>query len=314
MGEIMNITVMKFGGIAVSTRKNRDYIVKIVKNNSNKILLVASAMGRIGFPYATDTLLELIDENYADYSEKCRLLATGEIISTIVLANQLKQNKINAYALSLKELGIYNDHLDMNNILRLFDKHDVLVAPGFLTLNQDGEVETLPRGGGDYSAVLLTNALKLKEVYLYKDVHGVLPFVFPGYKNVKCYNKLDYFDALALSDIGYKIVQKDALEFSKEHGVSLVVKSFISDNEGTTISNYNETPNYIGISFTKDSLLIATKNVELAKNDLETFFLENRLYFKEVIVNINYLEFKFGVNQLQLAKKRVVDQYFEKFL
>ena len=314
MGEKMNISIMKFGGIAVSTRKNRDYIVKIVSKSYDKILIVASAMGRIGFPYATDTLLELIDEKYIDIKEKNRLLATGEIISTIVLANQLKQNEINAYALSLKEVGIYKTHFNMENILRLFERYDVLIAPGFLYLNEQNEVETLARGGGDYSAVLLAHALNIKEVNLYKDVPGVMPFVFPGYKNVKCYEKLDYLDALALSDIGYKIVQRDALEFSKKHNISLIIKSFILDNDGTIISNFITSNSYIGTSFSKDSILIATKNIESVKEELENFFLENRLYFKELITNNNNLEFKFGVNQLQLAKKRVVDQFFGKFL
>ncbi|MCH5172330.1 MAG: hypothetical protein J1F31_05845 [Erysipelotrichales bacterium] len=310
----MNVSVMKFGGIAVSTRKNRDYIVNIVKTNQDKILIVASAMGRIGFPYATDTLLELIDENYVDDKEKSRLLATGEIISTIVLSNQLKQNGINSYALSLKELGIYKSHLDVKQILHLFEKYDVLVAPGFLLLNEQGEVETLARGGGDYSAVLLANALNIKKVLLYKDVSGIMPFVFPGYKNIKCYDKLDYLEALSLSDIGYNIIQKDALYFAKEHNISLIVKSFVHDNDGTVISNFNISNKYIGMSFTKDAILIATKNTELLKEELENFFLENRLYFKDVLTNENYLEFKFGVNQLQLAKKRIVDQYFGKFL
>lgn len=314
MGEKMNISVMKFGGIATSTKKNRDYIVKIVKQNSSKILLIASAMGRSGFPYATDTLLELIDEEYVDFKEKNRLLATGEVISTIVLANQLKQNDINAYALSLKELGIHRNYIETKNILQLFEKYDVLVAPGFLFLNEQEEVETLARGGGDYSAVMLANALGISETILYKDVLGIMPFVFPGYKNIKIYEKLDYEDAIALSNIGYNVVQKNALEFSKNHNISLIIRSFILNNEGTLISRFETTNNYIGTSFSKDSILIAAKNIQSVKEELENLFLNNRLYFKDVIINKKHIEFKFGINQLQLAKKRVVDQYFEKFL
>lgn len=310
----MKIRIIKFGGIATSTKKNRDYIVNIVKNHHDKILLVASAMGRVGFPYATDTLLELIDDKYIDEKEKNRLLATGETISSIVLANQLKQNEINAYALSLKELGIYKSHVDTSNLLKLFEKYDVLIAPGFLLLNEYGEVETFTRGGGDYSAVILANALNIEEVYLYKDVSGIMPFVFPGYKNIKCYDKLDYSEALALSSIGYNIVQKEALEFAKLKNISLVLKSFILEKDGTTISEFDISHNYIGSSFTKDSILIASNNIALIREELENFFLDNRLYFKDVLENDNYLEFKFGVNQLQLAKKKVVDKFFGKFL
>ncbi len=310
----MDICVMKFGGMATGTKKNRELIVNIVKNKNKKILLVASAMGRIGFPYATDTLLELVDENYLFSSERNRLLATGEVISTIVLANQLKQNKINAYAMSLRELGMYSTHIDTANINSLFEKYDVLVAPGFLTLNDVGEVETLARGGGDYSAVLLAHALNVKKVCLYKDVIGIMPFVFPGYKKIKCYENLDYLDAVALANIGCKVIQKDALMMAKEFDITLEVKSFLSDDAGTIVNNCLRNNEYIGMSFTKDSLLVAVKNIETAKKDLETTFLENRLYFKEILVKNDCLEFKFGVNQLQLAKKKMVEKYFIHFL
>ena len=58
----MDYIVMKFGGTATSTSKTREKIVNIISKIKNKkILLVVSAMGRVGFPYATDTLLNLID-------------------------------------------------------------------------------------------------------------------------------------------------------------------------------------------------------------------------------------------------------------
>ena len=66
-GSIVNIVVQKFGGTSVSTEETRRQVIEKVKNAINEGLspvVVVSAMGRKGQPYATDTLLSLIGDNF----------------------------------------------------------------------------------------------------------------------------------------------------------------------------------------------------------------------------------------------------------
>ena len=66
-GNIVNIVVQKFGGTSVSTEETRRQVIEKVKNAINEGLspvVVVSAMGRKGQPYATDTLLSLIGDNF----------------------------------------------------------------------------------------------------------------------------------------------------------------------------------------------------------------------------------------------------------
>ena len=59
----MKIVVQKFGGTSVSTDESRKQVIEKVKNaikEGYSPILVVSAMGRKGEPYATDTLLSLI--------------------------------------------------------------------------------------------------------------------------------------------------------------------------------------------------------------------------------------------------------------
>ena len=63
----MNIIVQKFGGTSVSTEERRKQVIKKIGKaieNGFKPVVVVSAMGRMGEPYATDTLLSLVDSNF----------------------------------------------------------------------------------------------------------------------------------------------------------------------------------------------------------------------------------------------------------
>ena len=71
------------------------------KNKGYKPIVVVSAMGRIGEPYATDTLLSLIDDDFRKNNLVASdlLMSCGEIISTVVMSNEL--NKIGVEATPL---------------------------------------------------------------------------------------------------------------------------------------------------------------------------------------------------------------------
>src|SRR5690349_17206234 len=91
----MKILVQKFGGTSVSTDRKRKMVLQKVlqaKENGFNPVIVVSAMGRKGEPYATDTLLNLIDSEFkkANPLSVDLLMSCGEIITTVVLSNQLQ--------------------------------------------------------------------------------------------------------------------------------------------------------------------------------------------------------------------------------
>ena len=61
-GVTMKIIVQKFGGTSVRDEKSRQHAKKHIQSaldEGYKVVVVVSAMGRKGDPYATDTLLSL---------------------------------------------------------------------------------------------------------------------------------------------------------------------------------------------------------------------------------------------------------------
>ena len=59
----MRILVQKFGGTSLSTAQAREHVIGHIQDaliQHYKLVVVVSAMGRRGEPYATDTLLDLV--------------------------------------------------------------------------------------------------------------------------------------------------------------------------------------------------------------------------------------------------------------
>ena len=55
--------VIKFGGTALQTKRQRENVINIIKEKKKPLIVVCSAMGRMGFSYATKTLKNLVNSN-----------------------------------------------------------------------------------------------------------------------------------------------------------------------------------------------------------------------------------------------------------
>ncbi|MDY6915399.1 MAG: aspartate kinase, partial [Candidatus Cloacimonadota bacterium] len=84
----MSLIVQKFGGTSLATVENRLLVAERVKQNiesGNITVVIVSAMGRKGMPYATDSLLNLAKQAYLEISdrESDLLCSCGEVISAV---------------------------------------------------------------------------------------------------------------------------------------------------------------------------------------------------------------------------------------
>ncbi len=115
----MKIIVQKFGGTSVKDEKSRKHALGHIKKTLNKgykVVVVVSAMGRKGAPYATDTLLSLIGGNISKITkrEQDLLLSCGEVISSVVFTNMLVENGVSAVALTGAQAG-FRTNSDFTN-------------------------------------------------------------------------------------------------------------------------------------------------------------------------------------------------------
>lgn len=244
----MNVVVLKFGGTILKDENDRLIVSNKVKKrieNGSKAIVVVSAMGRSKDPYATDTLLDY--SNYLNKKDKDRLISLGEIISSLFLANQMAKENIKVHPVSEKELGIITNtdwgrgqviSLNPLRLNKLLTIYDVLIVPGFIGTNKNGDVVTLGRGGSDFSAVLVAHMLGINKVEFYKDVEGVLSGNPRYIKSPIKYDNLSYSQMLLLSENGAQILQRNSIIAGKKYNIELEVLPIYSNDSGTLIS-YN---------------------------------------------------------------------------
>src|SRR5699024_9570890 len=184
----MQILVQKFGGTSVQTEDNRAHAIQHIKNalmNDYKIVVVVSALGRKPAPYATDSLLALIDfpKNYNSSRELDILMSCGETIDSVVLSNEMQKNHISATAMTGAQADFITNN-DFNQakikevkpdrVLNEFKEHDVVVVAGFQGQSSDGEITTIGRGGSDTTAAAMGAAVDAERIEIFTDVNGIM--------------------------------------------------------------------------------------------------------------------------------------------
>ena len=258
----MNIIVQKFGGTSVRTEDSRrlcgQKIINEIKKG-NKVVAVVSAMGRLGDPYATDTLLELVNGSKAQKRDMDLLMSCGEIISSVVLSSLLNTMGYKASAVTGFQAGIVTngecgnamcEYIDGNYIHTLLKNNIIPVVTGFQGLHDGIEITTLGRGGSDTSAVLIASALKAERVDIFTDVDGIMTADPRIVKDAQIIGEMYAGEVLQMAQQGAKVIHPRAVEAALRGEVDLYIKNTFNETPGTKIGHdvsVNETRNNFSV-------------------------------------------------------------------
>lgn len=238
------LIVQKFGGSSVA---NKERIFNVAKriidthNAGNDVVVVLSAQG--------DTTDELIEKAHeinpkASKREMDMLLATGEQQSVALMAMAI--NSLGARAISLNAMQVGIDTTSTYGNARIktisrgrieheLDRKNIVIITGFQGVNKYEDVTTLGRGGSDTSAVALAARLHADLCEIYTDVDGVYTADPRVVKDAKKLNEISYDEMLELASLGAKVLHNRSVEMAKKYNVKLVVRSSMSDAEGTIV-------------------------------------------------------------------------------
>lgn len=247
------IIVQKFGGTSVQDRESRNLAlnhVQTVLDEGYKVVMVVSAMGREGNPYATDSLLGLVDDKDSQLSDRemDRLLATGEIISMSVMVNQARKRGFNVIGMTGPEAGVItNDEFQNARILKVnpeplmanLKQYDVVVVAGFQGMTPNGEVTTLGRGGSDTSATAIGAAVHASYVDIFTDVRGVMNDDPRKNPDAHLIPFLTYAEMEKMAENGAKVVHPRAVHIAMKANIPFRVRSTyrVSDDDCTIIGS-----------------------------------------------------------------------------
>lgn len=250
----MKIIIQKFGGTSVRDEQSRlsalNHVQRAVREGY-KVVVVVSAMGRKGDPYSTDTLLSLTGAaNKLTKRETDLLLSTGELISSLVFSNMLKQNGLSAVALTGGQAGFITDHdhtnarileMDSSRLLKELEEHNAVVVAGFQGISKSGEVTTLGRGGSDTSAAAIGAAVNAEFVDIFTDVNGIMTADPRVAVHARPLSIVTYTEVCNMAYQGAKVIHPRAVEIAMQAKVPLRIRSTYSDETGTLVtSSYDE--------------------------------------------------------------------------
>ncbi|MCX8012917.1 MAG: hypothetical protein N3A02_01335 [Rectinema sp.] len=261
----MAFIIQKYGGTSLADDESRDLLAnKVIKamNRGDRIVVVVSAMGRRGDPYATDTLLDLVKryEGGSDGLIRDLAAACGELISCSVIAAMLNARGVRAEPLSAVSAGIHAEGpfedampamIDPARIRDVLAKGTVPVVAGFQAIDAQGHFHTLGRGGSDTTAVALAAALKADYVDIYKDVPGVAkadPRLIPRAPFMEF---LDYESMFRLANHGARVLHDKSALLARQNSIRIRVRSTFDDGPGTLIAAPQEgysVPHFIGLA------------------------------------------------------------------
>jgi aspartate kinase len=260
----MQIKVMKFGGTSVATAEARQlaaHKVIAAKEAGFHPVVVVSAIGRQGAPYATDTLMSLLHDVdplvLPDAREVDLMLCCGEIMSTCIFAQTLKSMGHAASAMTGGQAGLVTDSTFGNariievlpdGVFAVLRQGRIPVVCGFQGRSKAsenavyGEITTLGRGGSDTTASALGAALGAVAVEIYSDVDGVKtsdPAMVPFAPTLR---KMTYEEIAEIAHQGAKVVHPRAAEIAMKFGIPLHLKCTFTDEPGTEVVTRDNFP------------------------------------------------------------------------
>jgi len=301
----MRIKVMKFGGTSVATPEARAASCQRViaaRDQGFNPVVVVSAIGRKGAPYATDTLLGMlrdIDPNVEPEPREVDLLIScGEILSSVIFAHTLKIMGVAAQAFRGGQAGIYTDGVYGNARItrvnpemmhRSLEAGYVPVISGFQGVHvlrespggkalPGGELTTLGRGGSDTTAAAVGAALNAEAVEIFTDVDGVKT-ADPDYvKEAPTLRVVTYDEVAEIAHLGAKVLHPRAAEIAMTYGIPLWVKSTFSDNPGTEIVGKDAFPGRRVTGVTHTGKLVYLQFDLSCVNESDRTSLETRIF------------------------------------
>ncbi len=334
----MALIVQKFGGTSVATPQAQEALlgqVRKCREEGNDVVVVVSAMGRSGDPYATDTLIGLLEKisPNIDPKKKDLLMSCGEIISCSVLSHLLETNNIPSVPMTGLQAGILTNNnftnsevisIDTTDIKRHLSDGKVVVIAGFQGATENGEITTLGRGGSDTAAVAIGGYLGAERVDIFTDVTGIAKVDPRVVSEAPYLTAISYDDMYKLAYNGAKVIHPRAVMTAQNFNVPLRVRSTFSEDLGTLISEESTKKNHkiIGMALEKEielsnsaepmgKLFISfdeTKKEEIQK-ELQSFLTESSLVVQDIVWDNNNVSILLPNNNLVNFVKKIYSYF-----
>ena len=246
----MACVVQKYGGTSVGNADRIKHVAERVVRTADEgrsVCVVVSAMGN-----ATDELIELAARvaTRPHPRELDMLLTAGERIAMALLSMAIAELGREAISFTGSQAGILTDtahgraritEVRAHRVEEALQQGKIAIVAGFQGVSPEAHVTTLGRGGSDTTAVALAATLAAEACEIYTDVEGVYtadPRIVPLARKL---NVLSHVEMLELSAAGARVLMVRAVEYARNYGIPIHVRSSFTDAPGTWVKKETET-------------------------------------------------------------------------
>ncbi len=183
---------------------------------------------------------------FTSFEEKT-IVAQGEIISTNMMTNYLKECGVRAVLLSALDFMRTDKNADpdpqyikekLHAVMKKNESYQIYITQGFICRNAYGEVDNLQRGGSDYTASLIGAALPAEEIQIWTDIDGMHNNDPRVVDHTEAIRQLNFEEAAELAYFGAKILHPTCVQPAKFAGIPVRLKNTMDPKaEGTIIDN-----------------------------------------------------------------------------
>ncbi|MGH3645610.1 MAG: aspartate kinase [Micromonosporaceae bacterium] len=246
----MALVVQKYGGSSVADAERIKRVAERIvtaRKAGHDVVVAVSAMGD-----TTDELYDLAGQvsPLPPGRELDMLLTAGERISMALLAMAIHNLGYEARSYTGSQAGMITTSvhgkariIDVTpgRIRSALDEGAVAIVAGFQGVSRETkEITTLGRGGSDTTAVALAAALGADVCEIYTDVDGVYtadPRIVTDAHRIE---QITYEEMLELAACGAKILHLRSVEYARQTGLPLHVRSSYSNKPGTIVTGSME--------------------------------------------------------------------------
>ncbi len=262
-GEPVFVVLSAMSGTTNSLVEISNYLYKKNTDGANEVInrLEQKYMGHVDELYSTsewkNATREFLRDEFAylrsftkdlftSFEEKS-IVAQGEIMSTNMVVNYLKECGVKASLLSALDFMRTDKNGEpdtqyikekVNDVLANTPESQIFITQGFICRNAYGEVDNLQRGGSDYTASLIGAAIGAEEIQIWTDIDGMHNNDPRIVEKTEAVRQLHFEEAAELAYFGAKILHPTCIQPAKYAGIPVrLLNTMEPDAPGTIIDN-----------------------------------------------------------------------------
>ena len=262
-GEPTFIVLSAMSGTTNSLVEISDYLYKKNPEGANEVInnLEKKYMQHVEELYSTEEMKQTTREflqgefNYlrsftkdlfTSFEEKS-IVAQGEMMSTNMVVNYLKEQGVKAVLLNALDFMRTDKNAEpdpqyikekLAAIMEQNEGYQIYITQGFICRNAYGEIDNLQRGGSDYTASLIGAALPADEIQIWTDIDGMHNNDPRVVEHTEAVRQLNFEEAAELAYFGAKILHPTCVQPAKYAGIPVRLKNTMDPKaDGTIIDN-----------------------------------------------------------------------------